>query len=61
MYLVDIVQDFQNCQDASSNEQTHLSPDVTWEQRKQLLLAALDTQTRAYARPLSARRQYDLN
>lgn len=42
MYLVDVIQDFQNCQDAGSNEQAHLSPDVTWE--KSSLLAAVDTQ-----------------
>lgn len=41
MYLVDVIQDFQNCQDAGSNEQAHLSPDVTWESS---LLAAVDTQ-----------------
>lgn len=29
VYLVDVVQDFQNRQDAGSDEQAHLAPDVT--------------------------------
>lgn len=29
MYLIDVIQDLQNCQDAGSDEQAHLSPDVT--------------------------------
>lgn len=61
MYLVDIVQDFQNRQDAGSDKQAHLSADVTWEQRKQLPLAAIDTQKRAFASNLSARMRCDLN
>lgn len=61
MYLIDIIQDLQHGQDAGPDEQAHLSPDVTWEEAKQLLLAAVVAQICASAGTLSARRRCDLN
>lgn len=61
MYLIDVIQDFQNGQDAGADEQAHLSADVTWEEAKQRLLAGVVAQICASAGNLSARRRCDLN